>query len=277
MTRFYLGRVDDAATSLERALALDRPHDAARSSLERIRAAAQHASDGGRHEVAKRRDSARGRTGSTHTAGLGKRRASRSPPALARALFDGLIHAHTPDEPRWGLAPLVLVAAFAARAAVALSGDFVLHPDEIMQYLEPAHRLVFGNGVIYWEYFYGARSWLIPGTVAAVLKLFDLVGLGEPAWYVGGVKLLFCAPSLAIPAGMYCFARRHFGESPARLALLAGAFWYELAAFAHKPLTELVATAPLIGLLALCVRPSVDRPQVICPATAGAPHAEDGP
>ena len=182
--------------------------------------------------------------------------------ALPRALCDGLVHRRTSDEPRWKLAPLVLALAFAVRAAVALSGDFVLHPDEIMQYLEPAHRLVFGNGVTYWEYFYGARSWLIPGVVAAALTLFDLVGLGEPAWYVGGVKLLFCALSLAVPAGMYCFARRHFGESAARTALLAGAFWYELAAFAHKPLTELVATAPLVGLLALCVRPEVDRPRV---------------
>ena len=157
----------------------------------------------------------------------------------------------------------VLTLAFAVRAAVALTGDFVLHPDEIMQYLEPAHRLAFGNGVVYWEYFYGARSWLIPGVVAAVLKLLDLAGLGEPAWYVGGVKLLFCALSLTVPAAMYCFARRHFSETAARLALLAGTFWYELAAFAHKPLTELVAMAPLIGLLALCVRPEVDRPRVV--------------
>ena len=160
------------------------------------------------------------------------------------------------------LAP-VLALALAVRAAVALTGDFVLHPDEIMQYLEPAHRLAFGNGVVYWEYYYGARSWLIPGVVAAVLKLFDLAGLGEPTWYVGGVKLLFCALSLTIPAAMYGFARRHFSETSARLALLAGAFWYELAAFAHKPLTELVAMAPLIGLLALCVRPEIDRPRVI--------------
>ena len=157
--------------------------------------------------------------------------------------------------------PPVLALAFAARAAVALAGDFVLHPDEIMQYLEPAHRLAFGNGVIYWEYFYGARSWLVPGAVAAVLKLFDLAGLGQPFWYVDGVKLLFCALSLAVPAGMYVFARRHFGETAARMALIAGAFWYELAGFAHKPLTELVATAPLVGLLALCAQASVDRPR----------------
>ena len=183
-------------------------------------------------------------------------------------LFDGLVHPRASDEPPWKLLPLVLALAFAARAAVALAGDFVLHPDEIMQYLEPAHRLAFGNGVVYWEYFYGARSWLVPGVVAGVLKLFDAVGLGQPWWYVGGVKLMFCASSLAIPAAMYWFARRHFGEAAARVALLAGAFWYELAGFAHKPMTEFVATAPLLALLALCVRPAAGGPRVVWQAAA---------
>ena len=85
------------------------------------------------------------------------------------------------------------------------------------------------------------------------------MGLGEPFWYVGGVKLMFCAFSLLIPVGMYFFARRHFGELSARVALLAGAFWYELVGFAHKPMTEFVATALLMALLVLCVRSSVDR------------------
>ena len=161
----------------------------------------------------------------------------------------------------------MLASAFAIRAAVALTGDFVLHPDEIMQYLEPAHRLAFGNGVTYWEYFYGARSWLVPGAVAATLKLFDLAGAAQPAWYVAGVKLGFCAVSLAIPAGMYFFARQHFGERSARAALLAGAFWYELAGFAHKPMTEFVATALLLVLLALVTRPAVhDARSVWLPA-----------
>ena len=183
--------------------------------------------------------------------------------AWPRALLDGLAHTTTPSRPPWKLVPPVLALAFAVRAAVALAGDFVLHPDEIMQYLEPAHRLAFGNGVVYWEYFYGARSWLVPGAVAGVLRLFDAVGLGEPSWYVGGIKLLFCAVSVTIPAAMYSFARRHFSETAARLALLAGAFWYELAGFAHKPLTEFVATAPLVGLLALCASPTPDRPRVV--------------
>ena len=195
-----------------------------------------------------------------------RRRESRAAvqPVLPRIelALEVLLHPRATGRP-WKYLPLVLALALVARAVVALSGDFVLHPDEIMQYLEPAHRLVFGSGVTYWEYFYGARSWLVPGTVAGVLKLFDAVGLGQPFWYVGGVKLLFCAISLTIPAGMYVFARRHFGETAGRAALLAGAFWYELAGFAHKPMTEFVATAPLVALLALCVRRSVDDAPVI--------------
>ena len=183
--------------------------------------------------------------------------------------LERVLHPRAPESAPWRHLPLVLALAFALRAGVALSGDFVLHPDEIMQYLEPAHRLVFGSGVTYWEHFYGARSWLVPGLVAAVLVLFDALGLGEPRWYVAGVKLAFCAVSLAIPAGMYFFARRHFGEAAARAALVAGAFWYELAGFAHKPLTELVATAPLMALLALTVRPAgAARTQAVWPAAA---------
>ena len=162
----------------------------------------------------------------------------------------------------------MLALAFLARAAVALSGDFIMHPDEIMQYLEPAHRLVFGNGVTHWEYFYGARSWLVPGLAAAVMKLFDAVGLGQPTWYVGGVELVFCGVSLLIPAGMYFFARRHYGEATARVALVMGAFWYELVGFAHKPMTEFVATALLMSLLALAVRPVPDRLRVVSTAAA---------
>ena len=156
------------------------------------------------------------------------------------------------SEKHWKHLPLVLALAFVARVATALSGDFILHPDEMLQYLEPAHRLVFGNGIVLWEYFYGARSWLVPGAIAGLLKLFDLSGLGHPAWYVGGVKIAFCAVSLLIPAGMYFFARRHFSETAARAALLGGAFWYELVAFAHKPMTEFVASSLLIALLGLC-------------------------
>ena len=81
-----------------------------------------------------------------------------------------------PGEPVWRLFPFVLALAFAVRAAVALSGDFLLHPDEVIQYLEPAHRAAFGNGIGYWEQFYGARPWLLPGFIAGLLTGFAAIG-----------------------------------------------------------------------------------------------------
>ena len=167
-----------------------------------------------------------------------------------RGIVAAFLHPQPATEPHWRYLPLLLAAAFLLRAAVALSGDFVVHPDEVMQYLEQAHRLVFGAGVVYWEYFYGARSWLVPGLAAGVLWICKMVGLDSPVFYISAVKLLFCALSLLIPWGMYIFSRRHWGETAARIALLAGVFWYELAGFAHKPMTEFVATSILLALLA---------------------------
>lgn len=167
-----------------------------------------------------------------------------------RGFVAAYLHPHAPED-SWKWLPALLAAAFVLRAAIALSGDFVIHPDEIMQYLEPAHRLVFGSGVVYWEYFYGARSWLVPGLAAGALWICKIVGLDSPTYYIGAVKLLFCAISLLIPWGMYVFSRRHWSEDAARIALVAGVFWYELAAFAHKPMTEFVATSVLLLLLAV--------------------------
>ncbi len=185
--------------------------------------------------------------------------------ALLRDAAEGLAHPCEAPQPPWKYLPLVLALALAARVAIALCGDFLLHPDEIMQYLEPAHRLAFGNGVVHWEYFYGARSWLMPGLIAVLLYLFKLLGLGTPLWYTSGVEIFFCIISLLIPVGMYFFARRHFSELTARIALLAGAFWYELVGFAHKSMTEFVATALLLSLLMLCMRPAADRKRVLWP------------
>ena len=62
-----------------------------------------------------------------------------------------LLHPRIPENPPWTLWPAMVLLAFVLRVGVVLSGDFVIHPDEIMQYLEPAHKEVFGNGVTYWS------------------------------------------------------------------------------------------------------------------------------
>ena len=170
---------------------------------------------------------------------------------IVRRGINAWLHDQSPADAPWRFLPWLLLLAFMARAAVALGGDFVIHPDEIMQYLEQAHRLIYGNGVMYWEFFYGARSWLVPCLAALAIGLCKIIGLEEPVYYIGAVKLLFCLISILIPWGMYVFCRRHFNEKTARLALISGVLWYELIGFAHKPMTEFVATAILLALLAM--------------------------
>ena len=109
--------------------------------------------------------------------------------------------------------------------------------------------------MVFLEPFYGLRPWLVPGVVAALLFGLDTLGLGEPTWYVPIVELAFATFSLAVPAGLYEFARCVYSEAVGRVALCTGAVWYELAGFAHLPMPECVATGLIAVLLALLVRP----------------------
>src|SRR5262249_20954686 len=86
----------------------------------------------------------------------------------------GLNQASAPapvSEPR--LAGALLLGALGVGAAIRLwlsvNDDGIYWPDEIYQSLEPAHRLVFGYGLVAWEFVQGARSWLLAGALAAGL------------------------------------------------------------------------------------------------------------
>ena len=57
------------------------------------------------------------------------------------------------------------------RFLLALSGDFLLACDEVMQYLEQGHRIAFGYGLIPWEYRLGIRPLLIPYFIAFWLDM----------------------------------------------------------------------------------------------------------
>ncbi|MBV9755466.1 MAG: hypothetical protein JO047_00270, partial [Alphaproteobacteria bacterium] len=67
------------------------------------------------------------------------------------------------------LGGLVLLA-FALRLWPALATPSLNWADEIFQVVEPAHRLVYGTGLVAWEFQLGARSWLLPGMVAALMQ-----------------------------------------------------------------------------------------------------------
>src|SRR4051812_12748598 len=58
---------------------------------------------------------------------------------------------------------VALGAGAALRIWLAWHDDGIYWPDEIYQSLEPAHRLVFGYGIVAWEFVEGARNWALPG------------------------------------------------------------------------------------------------------------------
>src|SRR5438034_11832689 len=69
------------------------------------------------------------------------------------------------------LASALLVGG-ALRVWLAFNDDGISHPDEMHKSLEPAHRLVFGYGLVDWVFVEGGRKWLFPGTIAAHLELY---------------------------------------------------------------------------------------------------------
>ncbi len=146
--------------------------------------------------------------------------------------------------------PLILVLGFALRATFALTTDYIAHQDEVFQYLEPAHRLVFGQGIVTWEYQYGTRSWIIPGFIALILKSLAALGLDRPDIYQPTVRLVFCAISLSLSVSVYRIAQALLDEGAARLALVGTACWYELIFFAPTPMPDALGAYAFFAALA---------------------------
>jgi len=137
--------------------------------------------------------------------------------------------------------PVVLLAALAVRLWIVFTHTYVIWPDETFQYLEPAHRLAFGSGVITWEFLDGIRSWLLPGVIAGVMRAVAAVD-PDPAAYVLVLRLLCVAASLAVPFVGYALAARRCGPMPAMLAGLLSALASETVYFAPVIMTEPLAT-----------------------------------
>jgi hypothetical protein len=147
------------------------------------------------------------------------------------------------------LAGGLLVGAL-LRLRFAFTDDGIFWPDEVYQSLEPAHRLVFGYGLVAWEFVEGARNWAVPGFVALLLKLAVLFGLDRPEGYLGLVRVVFCGLSVATAWAVYRLGRA-LGAEP--LPASVGAATFALSAvplyFAHRAMSENLATLPVaLGL-----------------------------
>ena len=85
---------------------------------------------------------------------------------------------------------LIIAGGLLLRVALALFTDNLSHPDENFQIFEQAHRVVFGYGLIPWEFRFSVRSWLTPGLVAGLLYPFKLLGLDNPNLYIPAIRII---------------------------------------------------------------------------------------
>jgi hypothetical protein len=121
-------------------------------------------------------------------------------------------------------------------------------PDEIFQATEQAHRLVYGTGLVPWEFQLGIRSWLLPGIIAGLMEAARLAGDG-PDYYLpviaGAFALLATVPVICC----FLWAARLFGATGGLVAAAVVATAPELAYFGARTLSEVVAAHLLIGAI----------------------------
>lgn len=141
---------------------------------------------------------------------------------------------------------LVLIAALLLRLFAYLNYPSIHHPDELFQYLEQAHRLAFGYGIIPWEYREGTRSWLLPGALAGLMKMAGGVGFSSPDVYLLVVAAVLSVLSLSVVVVGFLWAYRTQGVAAAFITAILCSIWFELVYFAPKPLTEVVAAHLLV-------------------------------
>ncbi len=153
-----------------------------------------------------------------------------------------------------------VMAAFALRAAAAFPFS-QLHPDEIGQYLEQAHRLTFGYGNIPWEYRVGMRSWLMPLLLAGPMKLGGVLAPDSIAYFYWP-KLLVAACSLSMLWAGWRLGRA-ISEIHGWTAMFVAAFWYEFIFFGSHAITEPVAVAAILPAAALLLTGQPSRRDLV--------------
>ena len=148
----------------------------------------------------------------------------------------------------------ILLLGVVLRVWYASGNDSIVFPDEFHQSTEQAHRLVYGYGLIPWEFDRGARTWAWPALLAVVLQLADLLGLSDPGQYTDVVRGALVVASACIVPAVYLLARVFDAD---RVAALGGgalaAFAAPFVYFSHRAFTETASLLPVTLGFALAV------------------------
>jgi hypothetical protein len=136
-------------------------------------------------------------------------------------------------------------AIFVPRAYLAVRDHGVIWSDEIFQTLEQGHRVAFGYGLVPWEFKDGARSWLLPGLIAGLMKALATVGVGSGAGLATGVKLVFAALAAAAFFPMLRIAHALGGRTAALLLGLSAAGLPANLIYSSRAMAEVASALPL--------------------------------
>lgn len=154
------------------------------------------------------------------------------------------------------------------RLFIAFTDQGLYWPDEVYQSLEPAHHLVFGYGLLPWEYREGARGWALPGLIALLMKAAALLGLPEPEGYLFLVRAAFVLASLGCCVGVERLARVcGADELPAATAAAACAVAAPSLYFAHRALSENASAPAVVVGLALVLDAAATRRRLVTGAS----------
>ncbi len=140
---------------------------------------------------------------------------------------------------------LIYALALTARLLPVFVPPSLNYPDEIFQSTEQAHRLVYGTGLVPWEFAYGTRSWFLPGAIAGLMELARLFGPG-PAVYLPAIGLALAALGASSALCAFLWGQRFYGLWGGVLAGAFTALWIDLAYFSPRALSEVVAAHVLV-------------------------------
>ena len=155
-----------------------------------------------------------------------------------------------------------LLAAAVALRLVAFNSYSAHHPDELFQYLEQSHRIVFGYGFVPWEFREFIRSWLIPVPLGVALASFVAAyvsGAGLRAIFAGiafivALRLIFNRESwrlgTEVPHGpIRAFAGAAIGFLSTLMGIGGGVLSNTFMTVYGRPIHQAVATAAGVGIL----------------------------
>jgi phosphatidylinositol glycan class B len=153
---------------------------------------------------------------------------------------------------------LILILAVALLLRVCFVPILGLrHPDELWQYLEPAHKIVFDRSVQTWEFRVGMRSWLLPAILAGPMWIGSTLAPGT-LLYLYLPKVAAAALSLAIPIASWKLGAR-ISHVHALIAAFVTAVWIEFVDFGSRTLSEPIATALVFPAAYLLTKTSPSR------------------